>query len=149
MTSGELIANVTREIKGLSVQFTSDNMTDAVAEAQRETGFTLPNSVDEQTRWLKQRTTRHLIYMIWLENSVKFKVKTIALDQKFDHLNKVLAKMDKDWEKAKDDPLMGVIVEAHEQFGHRIGAGFSYDDVGNDTTYESENYVPISPNESD
>lgn len=149
MTSGELIEVVTREIKGLNLQFDADNMADAVAEARRETGFTLPNSSDEQTRWLKQRTTRHLIYMLWLENSVKFKVKTISLDQKFDHLHKVLAKMDKDWENAKDDPLMGVIVEAYQQFGHRIGAGFAYDEVGNDVTYDNDNQVIISPNESE
>lgn len=149
MTSGELITVVTREIKGLSTQFVEANFTDAVDEAIRETGFTLPNTDDEQTKWLKARTTRHLIYMLWLENSVKFKVKTIALDQKFEHLHKMLAKMDKDWEAAKDDPLLGVTVDSYEQFGHRIGSGFAYDELGKDITYNEEQKVIISPNEND
>jgi hypothetical protein len=149
MTSGELITVVTREIKGLSTQFVEANFTDAVDEATRETGFTLPNTNDDQLKWLKSRTTRHLIYMLWLENSVKFKVKNIALDQKFEHLHKMLAKMDKDWEAAKEDPLMGVIVDDFQQFGHRIGSGFASDDLGRDITYNEEQLVIVSPNEND
>jgi len=149
MTSGELITVVTREIKGLSTQFVEANYQDAVDEAIRETGFAMPNTDDEQIKWLKARTTRHLIQMLWLENSVKFKVKTISLDQKFEHLHKMISKMDKDWEKAKEDPLMGVTVDSYQQFGHRISSGFASDDLGRDITYNEEQLVIMSPDEND
>lgn len=149
MTSGELITVVTSEIKGLSTEFVEADFTNAVNEAIRETGFTMPNSVDDQVRWLKQRTTRHLIYMIWLENSVKFKVKTIALDQKFEHLHKVIAKMDKDWEAAKDEPGFGPVVDTYKQFGHQIGPGFAYDEMGRNITYNDDQLVIITPGENE
>lgn len=146
MTEEELTTRVTQELKGLATNFVAQDYVNAIDSAGEETGFTLPNTNTEQITWLVRRTKRHLIYSLWVQNATKFKVKQLSLNQKFDHLGRLIEQMDKEYETAKDDIGFGDAAVAWAYFGHKIDAGFQYNEVtGEDTTYTDLNEVDISP----
>ena len=148
MTESELIVIVTREIKSLSENLDADNYADAVDDAERETGFTLPVTDSFQIKWLKERTKRHLFFYLLSDNVESFKVKQISLHQKFDHLQAIIDKMDADFEKALiENALEFAGIEDYKLFGTKIDAGFQYDEIGQDTTYDSDNTIISVPNE--
>ena len=147
MTESELIVLVTSEVKGLATSFTADDYTNALGTAKRETGFAVPNTNDTQIHWLVQRMKRHLFFFLCSENTVKFKIKQINLDQKFTHLRDLIKDMDKEFAEASNDmDFISAGVNPSYLFGHKIDAGFSYDPVtGTDTTYTDDNLVLITP----
>jgi len=151
MTEDELTTVVTREIMGLSGSFDTDNYADAVDEAERETGFACPVTSDFQIRWLKQRTKRHLFFMLLSGAAKKVRYENINLDQMFGHYRDLIKDMDAEYEKAQqDDPYEFAGVAACHMFGTKIDAGFQYEDVtGVDTTYTDDNIVIIQPGEAD
>ncbi len=150
MTEAELIAIVTREIRGLSTNFDGDDYADAVDSAERETGFTLPVTSDFQIFWLGNRTKRALYVSLLAENAEQFGVKQINLQHKFANFYKLIEKMDADFEKAKEEnPSEFANVSTYQLFGTKIDAGFAYDDdTGEDRTYDDDQYVISTPNES-
>lgn len=146
MTQDELIIQVTREIKGLSSNFSSDDYTDAVGTACRETGFSLPSTSDFQIKWLIDRTKRALYFSLLSENAESFKFKQLSLNHKFDNFLRLIEMMDKLFAAAiAENPTEFAGVESYQLFGTRIGAGFAYDETGNDLTYESDQLVPVQP----
>jgi hypothetical protein len=145
-TDADLIALVTQEIKGLSSLLVPDDFTNAVAESKRETTYSIPNSVDFEIRWLRLRTIRHLLFMLWMESATKFKVKQLSLNQKFDHFGALITKMDEEYAASKDEILD---VDVVKYFGVRIDAGFAYDEIGRDLTYSDRFPVVITPSEVD
>lgn len=146
MTESDLITQVTREIRGLSSNFIADDFTDAVDAAQRDTGFTLPTTVDFQIKWLIERTKRALYFGLCSENAESFKFKQMSLNQKFDNFYKLIAFMDAAFDKAiAENPTEFAGGEPYELFGSKVDAGFSYDDLGEDTTYDEENIVQVTP----
>lgn len=146
MTEEELITRVTQELKGLSTNFVAQDYTNAVSSAGYETGFVLPNTTTNQITWLINRTKRHLIYALWVQNATKFKVKQLNLDQKFTHLGKLIEQMDAEYALAKEAVDFGSTAAVWQLFGHKIDAGFMYDTVtGEDLTYTDLNEVSISP----
>lgn len=148
MTESELIVVVTREIKSLSENLVADDYADAVDSAERDTGFTLPATDSFQIKWLKERTKRHLFYALLSDNVESFKVKQISLHQKWEHLKEMVDKMDEDFAKALEENITEFAgVDDYSLFGTKIDAGFSYDDIGIDTTYYTDNLVIASPNE--
>ena len=149
MTEYELIAEVTNEIKGLTTHFDATDYAQAVDDAERDTGFTLPATIAGQIKWLKRRTKRHLFYMLWSESAHKFKFEQINLQHRFEHYKALIAKEDLDFEKALEDEILSADVSATQLFGHKIDAGFAQDDYGRDTTYDDDNVVAINPTDSD
>jgi hypothetical protein len=150
MTEEELITRVTQELKALSSNFIAVDYTNAVDAAEIETGFTLPSSVSSKIRWLIQRTKRHLLYSLWIQNASKFKVKQLSLDQKFDHLGELVKNLDSEYRKALDSADFDMVGAAWEQLGHKIDAGFLNDPVtGEDLTYFDDNSVTITPTGSE
>jgi hypothetical protein len=144
MTEEELVAIVTSEMKDLATSLVAADYTNAVYSATLETTFTLPNTTNEQIYWLKERTKRHLIFMLATGAAAKFQVKQIKLDQKYRNLKDLYTSMDETWEKMQDDMLQSTI-DPVSQFGIKADAGFSYDPVtGEDTTYEDSNFVIIT-----
>lgn len=147
MTESELIVRVTEELKSLSTKFVAADYTNAVSSATAETNFSLPNTNALQTYWLIQRTKRHVIFALYIQNSQKFKIKQLNLDQKFEHLGTLIKLMDAAYEAAlesMDFITAGVSIE--KMFGHQIEAGFAYDsDTGEDVTYSEDNVVIITP----
>jgi len=150
MTRDDLIEVTTREIKGLSSKLVTDDYEDAVDEALRETGWTLPSTDDFQIRWLKKRTKRHLIYALLYESASKFKFEQINSQMKFDHYEKLVEREDQAFERVqKSEPYQFACVASYKMFGSKIDAGFAYDEAGQDLTYEEDNVVVVTPSDSD
>lgn len=148
MTSGELITTVTAEMKDLATNLVAIDYTNAVEDAQRETAYSLPNTDSEQLYWLKQRTKRHLVFMLATGAAGKFQVKQIKLDQKFRNLKDLYVDMDRLWKEAQESLGIG-IADIYKLFGSKIDAGYSYDTVtGEETTYETEQLVIVTPDDS-
>ena len=151
MTQDDLQEEVEREIRSLSSNFEDEDYEGAIADAMRETGFSLPTSDDFQIQWLKDRTKRHLFFMLYTESAHKFKVKQISLNQRFDHYDKLIKVMDEKFEKALDEEVFKFAgVDAKQAFGTQISSGFAYDRLtGEDITYQDENLVTFKPSDTD
>jgi hypothetical protein len=149
MTAEELITVVTQELKSLSSRLVEADYANAVQSALYDTGWTLPVTVSEKILWLKRRTKRHLIYMLLTESAAKFKFEQINLQHRFDHYWKLVEKEDADFAAAiAEDPWLFVDADPTQMFGHKIDAGFAYDDYGQDITYRTENEVIVTPGDA-
>jgi len=150
MTRNELIALLKVEVKGLTSYLVDDDYSNAVDDALRDTGWTLPTTVDFKEKWLKDRSKRHLFFYLQSESAHKFKFEQINLQHRFEHYDKLISTMDKAFEKAiEDNPDQFSGVDAFKTFGHQIDAGFAYDGNGQDITYDSDQRVLFGPNETD
>jgi hypothetical protein len=135
MTSVELAALLVKELKGLSSYVVSDDYTNAISEAQQETGWTLPLTVDFQILWFKRRTKRHIIYALFIESASKFKVDQINLGERFKHYGDIIKMEDDAFERAKEErPDLFLGIDPEDYFGQVAGTGHSYDEMGCDIT---------------
>ncbi len=151
MTQAELIAIVETEIRDLSSLFTSvDGYTIAVDNAKRDTGFSLPNSVNFQIKWLKERIIRHLLFSLLMDNATKFKFKQLNLQQQFEHFKSLVDMMDTNFVKALQEEYLEFSGASTTQyFGHKIDAGFAYDESGEDITYDEDQIIMVKPSDTD
>jgi hypothetical protein len=134
------------EVKGLSNYLADDDYENAVNDALRDTGWTFPLSGDARQvgmkeLWLKTRAKRHLFFYLMSESAHKFKYDVIALNQRFDHYKAIVDAMDKDWTKFIDDNPELFVTNASDWFCTKVDAGFAYNEVGEDLTYDSD--VPV------
>lgn len=154
MTSDELITVLSQEMKNLDDDLESDDYTNAVNAAQWET-WDLPQTDDFKVYWTKERSKRHLFFMLMTGVATKFHAKSYHIDQKFLHLRDVVKMLDEKFEKVKEDfpdafpVLSDSAIQNYEVFGTYIRSGFQYDGVGRDTTYETTNEPVFSPDLSD
>lgn len=149
MTEVELTALLEREIGDLSTQFESTNYSDAIDDAERDTGFSLPATDTFQIKWLKERAKRHLIYFLLIKNADKFRVKQIHLQHRFEHYVKMIEMMDEAFDKAQIEYIYEFAqVNTYEAFGHKIDAGFAYDSLGRDITYDDDQEVIVNPGDA-
>lgn len=139
------------EVKGLSTYLEDDDYINAINDALRETGFSLPTSDDFEVLWIKNRAKRHLFFYLQTESAHKFKVDQINLQQRFEHYKDLIAQMDKAYEEAlESNPEKFAGAQNFALFGSKIDAGFSYESqTGIDTTYASGNKVVVSPSDAD
>ena len=150
MTETEFKVLLKAEVKGLSnyLQWTED-YDHACDDAARETGWTFPITTDFKILWMKQRAKRHLFFYLYTESAHKFKIKTLNLDQRFAHYRSLIRDMDREYrgiQAAYPYEFEGGSV--WEMFPNKIDSGFQYDDLGRDTTYDSDNVVINDPNEA-
>jgi hypothetical protein len=146
MTSSELIDAVKIDVKGLTSYLADDDYDEAVADAERETGFTMPVTTSFQIQWMKRRTRRHLLSILVYDAARKFRAETFFINQRFEHYIKLLEMEDKAFAEALEaDAFEFAGVSAFKVFGTKIEAGFQYDDVGRDTTYTDDNAVIFAP----
>jgi|WetSurMetagenome_2_1015567.scaffolds.fasta_scaffold1080908_1 hypothetical protein len=150
-TEAELIIVLKRELMDLSSEFTDDNFADAVDDAERELGWTLPQSLDFNILWLKRRTKRHLFYNFMTGNLANsFQYEQVHLEQGFKNFRSLIEMMDKEFETALADSATDFAgVSVSNMFGTKIDAGFQYNEAGEDTTYEDTNEVLFTPTEVD
>jgi hypothetical protein len=140
MDRTEFITLVTQEVRGLGNILTADDYSNATDDALRETAWSLPVTVDFKIYWLKQRAKRHLFFYLMSESAHKFKVKQLALNQRFDHYKELIVQMDKDFLAIIESrpemftELLAGGVDTYKMFGQVAGPGFEYDAVGNDIT---------------
>lgn len=149
-TKAELTTLLEEEIKGLSTNFVAADYSNALDDAERETGWAFPVANGFRTLWQKERSKRHLYWYLASESSEEFKVRQLNLNQKFDHLFKLVDIMDKQFnaiQESRPDQFAGT--DSFRSFGTQIDAGFQYDDLGRDTTYSQGNLVVFNPSEND
>lgn len=121
---------------------TDDGYESAVATAVSELGFSLPSSDDSKTMWLTKRSLRHCIFILWVASAQKFKYKQVNLQQRFEHYDRLLGVMDKEYtDAAEADASFFSDVAAYKQYGTAVGPGFSYDAIGRDTTYDVSRFI--------
>lgn len=150
-TRDEMVALLKQEVKGLTSYL--EDPTDyenACADAVRDTGWSFPVSGETKEKWQKQRAKRHLFFYLWSESAHKFKYKQVNLQYRFAHYEKLISKLDADWEKAQDELLSEMSgVSAYNLFGTKVDAGFAYEhQTGRDITYDEDQTVIHNPNEN-
>lgn len=120
----------------------------ASQEALNELGWSLPITDTYQEVWAVKRAKRHALFILFVESANRFQYKQIKLNHRFDHYERLIKMMDQEFEKEQNDnwtAFTGVAV--NHLFGTKIDAGFKYDYLGRDTTYNFNNYVNFTPNE--
>jgi len=150
MTEADGITLIEREIKGLSSEFVTADYTDSVDSAERDTGFSFPTTDTFQIKWLLDRTKRALFFSLLSENITSFKFKQIDIQGIFKNLREVIKDMDEAFETAQlENAEKFAQVDPLHFFGHKIDAGFAYDSMGRDITYQRKQLVKISPSSED
>ena len=72
------------------------------------------------------------------ESAHKFKYDVISLDQRFLHYKSLIDTMDREWLSFVADNPELFIDNAADWFCTKIDAGFAYDEVGTDLSYDSD-----------
>ena len=153
MDQDTLLGLITAEVKGLSQYFETVDYENAVADAERETGWVFPLTSGFQEYWSKQRAKRHLFFYLMSESAHKFKYEHINLQHRFEHYSKLIPTMDTQFRMIMEErpeeflDALGVI-DISAFMGTKVDAGFSYALDGKDTTYFNDNEVNHFPNES-
>ena len=150
MTRTEMITRLQQEIKGLTSNFSQIDYENAINAAERDTGWSMPQSTNFKVKWLMDRSKRHLFFFLMSESAAKFRFKAIHLQHKFEHYRLVIADMDKRFTEAQAEFAFEFAdVSSYELAGTKIDAGFSYEPLtGRDTTYDENNQTLIHPNEN-
>ena len=145
MTRSELQETVAGEMKGLASKFDPQDYERAIDDALRETSFTFPITDGTQILWVKRRAKRHLFFMMLSESAHKFKFEQINLQHRFEHYERLIKSEDEAFAVALESELWWAGIDPSQIFGHKIDAGFSYDELGRDETYSADNVVAINP----
>jgi len=136
MTQDDLLDLLPVELKGLSKYLVTVDYENAVNDALRETGWTFPMSSTTMEYWVKTRSKRHIFFYLMSESAHKFKYDVISLDQRFLHYKAIIEQMDKEWANFTLDNPELFIDNAEDWFCTKIDAGFAYDEVGTDLSYD-------------
>ncbi len=148
MTRDEMLELLPTEVRGLSNYLTDDDYSNACDDASRETGWSFPVTDDFQILWIKNRAKRHLFFYLLSESAHKFKYEGISLNQRFDHYLALTKQMDSDFKEVQEtSPEEFMTGDSYLLFGTKIDAGFSYDEIGEDTTFFDDNQVTSSYDE--
>ena len=150
MTRDEMITQIQAEVKGLTSSLATADYGNAIDAAERDTGWSLPQTADFKIKWLLDRSKRHIFFFLMSESAAKFRFKAIHLQNKFAHYRLIIADMDKSFAEAQVEFAFEFAgVSAYEMAGTKIDAGFSYEPLtGRDTTYDENNQTLIHPNEN-
>jgi hypothetical protein len=117
-----------------------------VAKTSAETGWSLPLSKNFQYFWYVERAKRHALYFLCTVVAPDFKYKQIELQQPWQHYWEMIKQADLDFKEALSEHPEEFPLEVDPAaFGVYIHAGFQYDTLGRDTTYDSDNKVVYSP----
>lgn len=149
MDAAQVKTLIQEEVRTLDTFLDPVDYANSLNDSLRETGWTLPTTSDFRIHWIKMRAKRHLFFYLATESARKFKVKQYSLDQRFKHYMVLIGNMDKEFEAAKEEhPEEFTNAESYALFGSKIDAGFSYDQFGNDTTYDAEQEIIITPSDT-
>jgi hypothetical protein len=147
MTRDDLLDLLPTEVKGLSNYLAVEDYENAVTDASNETGWAFPitgpdvASTSMMEYWIKARSKRHLFFYLMSESAHKFKYDVIYLNQRFDHYHLILKTMDEQWSKfAIENPQL-LSADSSDWFCTKVDAGFAYNEVGEDITYNSD--IPV------
>ncbi len=147
MTKNELVVRLQRSFRAQTNDLVSDDFLDAISDAESDLGWTLPQTDSFKLKWLRLRSTRHLLFFLQSGSARKFRFEGAHLHHRFKHYTTMIETMDKEFEKEYDEkPHLFEGVDAYVMFGSKIDAGFSSNELGEDTTYTDDNEVIVEPN---
>jgi hypothetical protein len=146
MEESEALSLAKQEVKTLDNYLDPIDYENALSDAIRETGWTFPVTSDFRAYWMKMRMKRHLFFYLASESARKFKVKQFSLDQRFKHYMILIKDMDEKYNEAMEmHPEEFTNAQVFSLFGTKIDAGFAYDELGNDITYDRDQRVILTP----
>jgi len=150
MTKKEMGALLQTEFMSIQSLLDSHDYDNAVDDAERETGWTFPVLTNFRIFWAKQRAKRHLFFYLVTQATKDFKAKQFNLQHRFDHYRQLIKDLDEEYIRVQEtNPEEFTTVDDYAMFGTKIDAGFSYDHMGRDITYETDNKVIINPIDDD
>lgn len=135
--SSAIVSLVKIQLSTSASVITEDGLAAAVDSAVSELGWALPTTDSTRILWITKRALRHACFILWVASAQKFKYKQVNLQHRFEHYEKLIANMDTEFEKAlSSNTNLFTGVESYKMFGTAVGAGFRYDAIGRDITYE-------------
>src|SRR6056297_1679867 len=81
-------------LRGLTNKLGPEYLDFAGEQALNELGWSLPISDQVKSYWLIQRGKRHALDILRTESAFKFKYKQINLNQRFEHLDRLINVLD-------------------------------------------------------
>ena len=146
MTRNEMMLRLLRAMRTQVNDLVDDDYEDALADAEQELGWTLPQTDAFKLKWLRTRAVRHLLFFLQTGSARKFRFEGAHLHHRFKHYSAMIETMDKEYETAvEENPHLFEDVAAYKLFGSRVDAGFSSNELGEDTTYDDDNAVIVEP----
>jgi hypothetical protein len=127
-----------------STTLSTDAQDGVIAQAFEELGWSYPITVSRKAYWLIERCKRHALYVTLITQAERFQYKQIKLQHKFDNYFKLISAADALFATAMEEEaaLMdvdGMSEEMAELFAKGFflnPAGFVYNQIGRDLTYE-------------
>jgi len=122
----------------------ADAQAAVIAQAGEELGWVFPILVSRKAYWMVERCKRHTLYTTLVLQAERFQYKQIKLQQKFDNYFKIISAMDAEFAKAmEEEPALMDISALDDATSELLAkgfmanpAGFVYDQIGQDVTYE-------------
>jgi len=146
----DIVDFVKIQLSSLSTLITVDGYELACEQAMQELGWSFPLTDPTKIFWSINRGARHSINILRIASAHKFKFKQVNLQHRYEHYQKLLEEMDKEFAEAVEGNLaLFAGVDSFRMFGTKIDAGFAYNDVGEDITYNIEQMVNFGPTEND
>lgn len=131
----EDLTGLLKQDSAISTYLVDEELADAISDAQTDTGWDLPVTDAFQVRWLKHRAKRNCFFKLWSASARKFKVDSVAMNQRFDQYGKLIKIMDDEFKAIIDErPEKFSSVDPYKMFGTVEPAGFVYDITGKDVT---------------
>ena len=149
-TIDDVVDVVKIQMSSLASLITTEGYELACDQAIQELGWSFPITTPAKLLWVVKRGTRHSINILRIASAKGFKFKQVSLNQRFEHYQKLIEELDTEFETAMTaDIALFAGVDSFRMFGTKIDAGFAYDSMGEDVTYDVERLVNFSPTEND
>lgn len=133
----DVVELVTIQMSTAASALSTEGMESAVESAMLELNWSYPVTENNKCFWISKRAVRHACFILWVASAQKFKYKQVNLQQRFEHYEKLIKNMDAEFELAlSNDIALFANVASYKMFGTAVGAGFRYDFIGRDITYE-------------
>ncbi len=148
-SSDDLVDLLKIQLSSLSTLLTEDGYELVCNQAEQELGWSYPITTPTKLFWMVKRGTRHALNVLRIASANKFKYKTVNLQHRFEHFQKLIEEMDKELEEGMaSDIALFAGIDSYKMFGTKIDAGFSYGVDGTDQTYNYDRYVNFAPLEA-
>lgn len=134
-TAADVILFVKKGMGDVSNNVDDDGFSVAVTQALQELNWVLPMDDGQKEFWVIERTKRYVIFNLLIVSANKFQFKKMYLQHRFQQYIKLLAVMDKQFEKAIENSTDLFDMGTYVDVSFYITNGFQYNQLGEDTTY--------------
>ena len=101
--SDEFVSGIVARMGSNAENLSPESFLVAAESAELELGWEYPISAPLKVLWFYNRGVRHATYILMIESAHKFRYNKIFLQNRFEHYSKLIEKMDKDFEAAKNE----------------------------------------------